>query len=75
MRATFIARLPGAGMRADEIEGAMAGAGVGKGDLIAYFRTKCAACGHHRVMHDEAGKCEGVMNKPCMSGCDAFVAE
>ncbi|MBA4459547.1 MAG: hypothetical protein H2B02_01490, partial [Nitrosopumilaceae archaeon] len=38
-------------------------------DLIAHFREKCKICGHHRIMHDEHGKCEGVMNKPCNSGC------
>lgn len=45
------------------------------GDLIAYFRVKCASCGHHRIMHDKDGKCEGVMNKPCTSGCDKFKPE
>ena len=45
------------------------------GDLIAYFRVKCRNCGHHRIMHDDIGKCEGVMNKPCNSGCDKFIPE
>jgi hypothetical protein len=44
-------------------------------ELIEYFREKCALCGHHRIMHDEFGKCEGVMNKPCNSGCDKFNPE
>ena len=44
-------------------------------ELIEYFRAKCATCGHHRIMHDELGKCEGVMNKPCSSGCDKFNPE
>ena len=44
-------------------------------ELIAHFREKCKICGHHRIMHDELGKCEGVMNKPCTSGCDGFEAE
>jgi len=44
-------------------------------DLIEYFREKCKVCGHHRIMHDEFGKCEGVMNKPCTSGCDLFTSE
>ncbi|MDX1373476.1 MAG: hypothetical protein R3321_13465 [Nitrososphaeraceae archaeon] len=44
-------------------------------ELIHYFREKCRICGHHRIMHDENGKCEGVMNKPCNSGCDKFVLE
>lgn len=44
-------------------------------ELIRYFREKCKACGHHRIMHDDLGKCEGVMNKPCTLGCDAFEAE
>ncbi|MBT4955698.1 MAG: hypothetical protein HON30_02705, partial [Nitrosopumilus sp.] len=33
-------------------------------ELITHFRQKCKICGHHRIMHDEFGKCEGVMNKP-----------
>ena len=44
-------------------------------DLISHFREKCKVCGHHRIMHDEFGKCEGVMNKPCNSGCDKFISE
>jgi hypothetical protein len=44
-------------------------------ELISYFREKCKICGHHRIMHDDAGKCEGVMNKPCTSGCDVFTPE
>jgi len=44
-------------------------------ELIAHFREKCKICGHHRIMHDELGKCEGVMNKPCTSGCDNFISE
>ena len=44
-------------------------------ELIQYFRQKCKVCGHHRIMHDEFGKCEGVMNKPCNSGCDKFIQE
>jgi len=44
-------------------------------DLIAHYREKCKICGHHRIMHDDLGKCEGVMNKPCTSGCDKFYAE
>ena len=44
-------------------------------ELILHFREKCKVCGHHRIMHDEFGKCEGVMNKPCASGCDQFVSE
>ncbi len=44
-------------------------------ELISHFREKCKICGHHRIMHDENGKCEGVMNKPCNSGCDSFESE
>ena len=44
-------------------------------ELISHFREKCKICGHHRIMHDDKGKCEGVMNKPCNSGCDSFSAE
>ena len=43
--------------------------------LISYFREKCRICGHQRIMHDDSGKCEGVMNKPCSSGCDGFIPE
>ena len=44
-------------------------------DLIGFFRRKCSICGHQRIMHDEFGKCEGVMNKPCTSGCDNYSPE
>jgi len=40
-----------------------------------YFRGKCRICGHQRIAHDEFGKCDGVMNKPCTSGCDCFNPE
>ncbi|MDH3677588.1 MAG: hypothetical protein OEQ12_04720 [Nitrosopumilus sp.] len=49
--------------------------GLSIAELIQYFREKCKVCGHHRIMHDYLGKCEGVMNKPCNSGCDEFLAE
>ena len=49
--------------------------GVSTIELIAHFREKCKICGHHRIMHNELGKCEGVMNKPCNSGCDGFESE
>ena len=44
-------------------------------DLIGHFREKCKICGHHRIMHNDLGQCEGVMNKPCTSGCDKFESE
>jgi len=44
-------------------------------ELILHFREKCKICGHHRIMHNDLGACEGVMNKPCTSGCDAFDPE
>jgi len=44
-------------------------------ELITHFREKCKICGHHRIMHNEVGQCEGVMNKPCTSGCDGFDPE
>ena len=44
-------------------------------ELISHYREKCKVCGHHRIMHDEFGKCEGVMNRPCNSGCDKFISE
>jgi hypothetical protein len=58
-----------------KIDSQISESGVSVGDLISYFRIKCRNCGHHRIMHDDVGKCEGVMNKPCNSGCDKFVAE
>ena len=48
---------------------------VSVAELISHFREKCKICGHHRIMHDNLGKCEGVMNKPYTSGCDQFNAE
>ena len=39
--------------------------GIGLPELIS----------HHRIMHDAGGYCEGVMNKPCNSGCESFKAE
>ena len=48
---------------------------ISTAELITHFREKCKICGHHRIMHDNLGKCEGVMNKPCTSGCDKFNAE
>ena len=44
-------------------------------ELVSHFREKCKVCGHHRIMHNESGSCEGVMNKPCTSGCDKFDPE
>ncbi len=58
-----------------EIESKIENSEFSNADLIAHFREKCKVCGHHRIMHDELGKCEGVMNKPCTSGCDKFEAE
>jgi len=49
--------------------------GIPTAEIISHFREKCKVCGHHRIMHDELGICEGVMNKPCTSGCDGFVPE
>ena len=49
--------------------------GIPPAELIAHFREKCKICGHHRIMHNELGTCEGVMNKPCNSGCDGFDPE
>ena len=60
---------------ADNIEPKIEQSDLSKNELISYFREKCSVCGHHRIMHDEFGKCEGVMNKPCTSGCDSFDAE
>jgi len=49
--------------------------GISTAELIAHFREKCTICAHHRIMHNELGKCEGVMNKPCNSGCDSYAPE
>ncbi|MCA9813121.1 MAG: hypothetical protein KC483_09730 [Nitrosarchaeum sp.] len=57
------------------IDAQISNANISKKELISYFREKCKTCGHHRIMHNEFGKCEGVMNKPCMSGCDSFESE
>ncbi|MCV0372723.1 MAG: hypothetical protein K5793_04125 [Nitrosarchaeum sp.] len=59
----------------ENIESKIEQSDLSKKELISYFREKCSVCGHHRIMHDESGKCEGVMNKPCTSGCDSFAAE
>ncbi len=48
---------------------------ISMSDLTEYFRVKCSNCGHQRITHDELGKCDGVMNKPCNSGCDKFNPE
>ena len=58
-----------------ETENKIKKSGITIGELISHFREKCKACGHHRIMHDEFEKCDGVMNKPCTSGCDKFIAE
>ena len=60
---------------ARETESKIHAAKIPLAELVSHFREKCRVCGHHRIMHDELGKCDGVMNKPCMSGCDAFEAE
>jgi len=59
----------------EQIDSRVKSLDVPMGDLIEYFKTKCRVCGHHRIMHDAQGACGGVMNKPCMSGCDKFVHE
>ncbi len=58
-----------------DVESQILASGIPMGSLILHFREKCRICGHHRIMHDQAGRCEGVMNKPCNSGCDGFEAE
>jgi hypothetical protein len=59
----------------NEIESKIEESVISTAELIAHFREKCKICAHHRIMHDALGKCEGVMNKPCTSGCDKFEAE
>lgn len=58
-----------------QIENKIIESGISTSELILHFREKCGYCGHHRIMHNELGKCEGVMNKPCNSGCDKFYPE
>lgn len=58
-----------------KIESQIRDAGIKIPDLILHFRERCKICGHHRIMHDGEGYCEGVMNKPCTSGCEVFEAE
>jgi len=58
-----------------ETESKIKESGILTSELISHFREKCKICGHHRIMHDDVGKCEGVMNKPCNSGCDNFQSE
>jgi len=59
----------------DETESKIRDSNISTAELISYFRKKCKICAHHRIMHNELGVCEGVMNKPCTSGCDKFEAE
>ncbi|QMU53577.1 MAG: hypothetical protein GKS07_00805 [Nitrosopumilus sp.] len=58
-----------------EIESMISDSEISLAKLISHFREKCKVCGHHRIMHNELNVCEGVMNKPCTSGCDCFEAE
>ena len=58
-----------------EIESQIDESRISTADIITHFREKCKLCGHHRIMHNELGICEGVMNKPCNSGCDKFDPE
>jgi len=60
---------------AGETESKIQDSTLSTAELISHFREKCKICGHHRIMHNELGICEGVMNKPCTSGCDLFEAE
>ena len=62
-------------MKDNDIVSRIASSTIPYSQLNAYFRTKCRTCGHQRVAHNEFGKCEGVMNKPCTSGCDKFISE
>jgi hypothetical protein len=58
-----------------ETESKIQDSNISIAELISHFREKCKICGHHRIMHNELAVCEGVMNKPCTSGCDKFEAE
>ena len=59
----------------DETASKIHTAGIAVSELVAHFRERCKMCGHHRIMHDAGGYCEGVMNKPCNSGCESFGPE
>ena len=58
-----------------EIEAKIVSTGIQMSLLEDYFRVKCSTCGHQRIAHNEFGSCNGVMNKPCSSGCDKFSPE
>ena len=60
---------------AELIQSKIQDSGISLAELIAHFREKCKICGHHRIMHNELGVCEGVMNMPCNSGCDSYESE
>ena len=55
-----------------EIESKISQSGIPFSLLEEYFRIKCRVCGHQRIAHTAFGNCNGVMNKPCSSGCDKF---
>lgn len=59
----------------DSVSSKIASLDVPYNQIIEYFGMKCCICGHQRIAHNELEKCEGVMNKPCTSGCDKFVSE
>ena len=59
----------------DIVESKIKNSQITNAELISHFREKCKICGHHRIMHNDLGACEGVMNKPCTSGCDVFSPE
>ena len=59
----------------DIVESKIKNSEITNAELISHFREKCKICGHHRIMHNDLGACEGVMNKPCTSGCDKFIQE
>mgnify|MGYP000945810322 CR=1 FL=1 len=59
----------------DIVESKIKNSEITNAELISHFREKCKICGHHRIMHNDLGACEGVMNKPCTSGCDVFSPE
>ena len=41
---------------------------ISNAELITHFREKCKICGHHRIMHNELGKCEGAGLQLCPPG-------
>ena len=44
----------------DIVESKIKNSEITNAELISHFREKCKICGHHRIMHNDLGACEGV---------------